>query len=65
MPQGKIKRLTDRGFGFISGTSGELFFHHTEVKGMPFAELREGQQVDYDVGDGKKGPCAVNVRISG
>ena len=63
MPQGKIKKLvSDRGFGFIEGDSGELFFHHSEVSGVTFEELGEGQSVEYEVGQGRKGPCATAVR---
>eukprot|EP00438_Fugacium_kawagutii_P030639 Skav234280 [mRNA] locus=C9163801:2089:2301:+ [translate_table: standard] len=65
MPQGKIKRLvSDRGFGFIEGERGDdLFFHHSEVQGTDIEELREGQMVEYEVGQGKKGPCATMVRV--
>ncbi len=65
MPQGKIKRLvSDRGFGFIEGEQGDdLFFHHSEVQGATIEELREGQMVEYEVGQGKKGPCATLVRV--
>lgn len=65
MPQGKIKKLvTDRGFGFIEGDRGDLFFHHSEVQGATLEELREGQMVDYEIGQGRKGPCAVSVRVA-
>ena len=65
MPQGKIKKLvSDRGFGFIEGERGELFFHHSEVKGVSFEELQEGQAVEYVVGQGRKGPCATSVRVT-
>lgn len=64
MPQGKIKKLiSDRGFGFVEGDRGELFFHHSEVQGSAFEELREGQMVQYEVGQGRKGPCATSVRV--
>ena len=65
MPQGKIKRLvSDRGFGFIEGERGDdLFFHHSEVQGASIEELREGQTVEYEVGQGKKGPCATLIRV--
>ena len=63
MPQGTIKKLvSDRGFGFIKGDNGELFFHSSEVQGGGFDSLREGQSVDYQEGQGKKGPCATNVK---
>lgn len=65
MPQGKIKKLiSDRGFGFIEGERGELFFHHSEVQGARIEELREGQLVEYSVGEGRKGPCATAVRVA-
>ncbi len=65
MPQGKIKKLvSDRGFGFIEGDRGDLFFHHSEVQGAAFEELREGQTVDYEIGQGRKGPCAVSVKVA-
>ena len=66
MPQGKIKKLvSDRGFGFIEGDRGELFFHHSEVSGVTFEELSEGQTVEYEIGQGRKGPCATSVRVVG
>jgi CspA family cold shock protein len=63
MEQGTIKRLTDKGFGFIADGSGnDLFFHMSSVEGVRFEDLREGQQVSYNVGTGPKGPRAENVR---
>ena len=63
MAEGIIKRLTDRGFGFIdTGKAKDLFFHSSSLQGVTFEELREGQQVSYTVGQGKKGPCAENVK---
>jgi CspA family cold shock protein len=64
MPQGTIRKLVaDRGFGFIKGEQGDLFFHRSEVQGVQFEELQEGQKVEYQVGEGKKGPCATSVRV--
>lgn len=64
MPRGKIKKLvTDRGFGFIEGEGDDLFFHHSEIKGVAFEELREGQAVEYEIGQGRKGPCATSVQV--
>ena len=63
MPEGKIKKLlTEKGFGFIEGERGDLFFHHSEVQGSSIEQLSEGQLVEYEVGRGQKGPCAVSVR---
>ena len=65
MPQGKIKRLvSDRGFGFIETEQGDMFFHHSEVQDVTFEELQEGQLVEYEIGQGRKGPCATSVRMS-
>jgi CspA family cold shock protein len=63
MAEGTIKRLTDKGFGFISSESGnDLFFHMSSVEGARFDELREGQKVSFNEGRGPKGPRAENVR---
>ena len=59
MAEGTIKKLTDRGFGFINtGKGKDLFFHSKSVQGASFEELREGQKVSYTEGQGPKGPCA-------
>jgi cold shock protein len=64
MPQGKIKRLVlDRGFGFVEGDRGDVFFHHSDVEGIAFDDLREGQTLEYQVGRGAKGPRATNCRL--
>ncbi|MEX0939002.1 MAG: cold shock domain-containing protein [Pirellulales bacterium] len=63
MPQGTIKKLVaDKGFGFIDGDGGDMFFHHSTVQGTTFEDLREGQLVQYEVGHGPKGPRAENVQ---
>lgn len=63
MPEGTIKRLTDKGFGFIStGGSQDLFFHSSGLVGVRFDDLREGQRVTYEEGHGPKGPRAENVK---
>ena len=65
MPEGTIKKMTDKGFGFISTASGnDLFFHSSSVQGVPYAELHEGQKVIYTEGRGPKGPCAEDVRAT-
>ena len=64
MPQGKVKKvLAEKGFGFIQGERDDLFFHHSELKDVTIEELREGQMVEYTVGQGKKGPCATGIRL--
>ena len=63
MAEGTIKRLTDRGFGFIRiGTERDMFFHSSSVEGVSFDELHEGQKVSFTEGRGPKSPCAENVR---
>ena len=62
MPQGTIKKLVDRSFGFIQGEQGgEVFFHRSAVKGTQFESLHEGQVVSYTEGRGPKGPRADSV----
>ncbi|HEY0983775.1 cold-shock protein [Schlesneria sp. T3-172] len=63
MAEGSIKKLMEKGFGFIKtdGTK-DLFFHHSAVQGVSFNELREGQKVTYTEAMGRQGPCAENVR---
>jgi cold shock protein len=63
MAEGSIKRLTDRGFGFIdTGKGKDLFFHSSSLEGVGFDALQEGQRVSYTEGRGQKGPCAENVK---
>jgi CspA family cold shock protein len=65
LAQGTIKRLTDRGFGFIGTSDGkDMFFHMSSVLNAEWDDLREGQKVEFDVGDGPKGPRAESVRVS-
>ncbi len=63
MTKGTIKRLTDRGFGFITyeGAEKDLFFHSNELKNVQFNELKEGDKVTFDITDSPKGPNATNV----
>lgn len=66
MPQGTIKKLvTAKGFGFIEGDRGDMFFHCSQVQDGTFESLSEGQTVEYEVGQGPKGPRAENVRPIG
>ncbi len=59
---GTIKRLTDKGFGFIATADGqEYFFHQSACMGVRFDELREGQSVTFQKGQGPKGPRAEQV----
>jgi len=61
MNKGKIKFFnTSKGFGFITPDQGsDLFFHVSELRS---GTINEGDQVEYEIGEGRKGPCAVNVR---
>ncbi len=63
MNKGKVKFFnTSKGFGFITQNSGEdLFFHVSELQSET---VNEGAQVEYEVSEGRKGPCAVNIRES-
>lgn len=63
MEQGKIIRLTDRGFGFIAreGAEKDLFFHSNDLQGVRFNELKEGDQVQFEVSESPKGLSAVKI----
>jgi CspA family cold shock protein len=63
MAEGTIKRLTDKGFGFIdTGGEKDMFFHMSNLEGVSYEELHEGQRVTFTEGHGPKGPRAENVR---
>jgi cold shock protein len=63
MAEGTIKKLTDKGFGFIDlGGGKDLFFHMSNLEGVQFDDLHEGQRVRFDEGSGPKGLRAENVR---
>ena len=65
MTKGTIKKLMDRGFGFIKGEEeGDLFFHRNDIEGVEFGSLREGQEVEFEKGQGRDGrPQALKVRL--
>ena len=64
MPQGTIKKLVaDKGFGFIAGDRGDLFFHHSALQNTTIEALQIGQAVEYEEGTGPKGPRAENVKV--
>ncbi|OGY46336.1 MAG: cold-shock protein [Candidatus Buchananbacteria bacterium RIFCSPHIGHO2_01_FULL_44_11] len=62
--EGTIKKLTDKNFGFISqeGKEKDLFFHASELDGVEFSQLREGDRVSFDVVETPKGAAAVQVK---
>ena len=65
MGTGKVKWFNaDKGFGFITpdDSDKDLFVHHSEIQsGGGYASLADGQKVEFEVGQGQKGPCAIKV----
>ncbi len=61
--KGTVVRVNERGFGFIKreGADKDLFFHANELVGVAFNDLREGDEVTFEVTDGPKGPQASKV----
>ena len=65
METGTVKWFADdKGFGFITPDNGDkdLFVHHSEIETSGFKTLAEGQKVEFEVGQGQKGPCATSVK---
>ena len=64
MSTGTVKWFdAGNGYGFITPEEGgkDLFVHHSEIQTDGYATLNDGQQVEYEVGEGQKGPCATKV----
>ena len=61
---GTIKKITDKGFGFITaeGLAKDLFFHSNSLVGVQFDELHEGDAVSFETEESEKGLNAVNVK---
>jgi len=66
MPKGTIRRLMDRGYGFIKTEEEEdIFFHRNDIEGVEFSSLSEGQEVEFEKGQGRDGrPQAVKVKLT-
>ena len=66
MPKGTIRRLMDRGYGFIKTEQEEdLFFHRNDLEGVEFNSLTEGQEVEFEKGQGRDGRTqAVKVKLA-
>ncbi|KAA8881981.1 cold-shock protein [Nocardia colli] len=65
MAQGSVKWFnSEKGFGFIAqdGGGADVFVHYSAVAGSGFKSLEEGQRVEFEVGQGQKGPQAQDVR---
>ena len=64
MQKGTIARLMDKGYGFIKieGKEKDLFFHSNELRDVNFNDLREGDEVEFEIAEGQKGQNAVNVK---
>ncbi len=56
---------SNKGYGFIAPDDGgdDLFVHYSEIQTSGYATLEEGQKVEYEVGQGRKGPCATSVKL--
>lgn len=66
MASGSVKWFSaEKGYGFIAQDMGgpDLFVHYSSISGSGYRSLEEGQNVNYEIGSGPKGPQAINVEI--
>lgn len=59
------RKNEDRGYGFLtpSGNGKDVFFHASQLVNVEFEDVSIGDKMEFDMGEGKKGPCAVNIRM--
>jgi len=64
MEKGKVKWFNDaKGYGFITKVDGkDVFVHHSSIQGDGFRSLKEGQEVEFELGEGPKGEQATQVK---